>query len=202
MRFTSDDAILIIGKRKTGKSTLAKILIGLITSELWIFDYCFDYSRFKAKCRVYYNIKYGDAGEAATFMRRAYHRRNCFIIFDEADNYFTPGNTFLTRFMTTCRNWGIGFIAICKRTKAILPSVRASINYIIAFRITMPEDIKYLEEWLEYPSGYLKFLMGLQLGEFVVFDVDNAHDENGQPQHSKKMQYPQEYVKRVEQGNA
>lgn len=201
MQIHSDDSILIIGKKKVGKSTLAKILINMITSPLWIFDYCYDYSRFKPRCQVYYNMKYGNINEAITFMKRAYHHRNCFILFDESDNYFTAKNTFLTQFMTTCRNWGIGYIAICKRTKAILPSVRASINYIYAFRITQPEDISYLEDWLEYPKGYLKFLMGLKQGEFIIFDVDNTHDENGNPYHSPKLVYPIDYIRKVEKGN-
>ena len=197
MLIRADDQIALIGKKMTGKSTLAKILIDQITERpLWIYDYCFDYSRFKDQCEVYYNMKYGEVSEAETFMRAAYRRRNCFCIFDEVDNYFKISNKFLVRFTTTCRNFGIGYIAIGKRAKAFWPDVRAQISTIYAFQLTSPEDIEYLEKWLEYPNGYLNVLRTLEQGEFIIFDVNHTHTPDGKPYHSKIMSYPAEYVKK------
>lgn len=162
--------ILVVGKTGCGKSHLVKSLLPLAKRlvildiqgeypdpqyplhDVTIFDDFDDFKtfmlknldmqRFTAVCRFDYIEDYEAAIEVA------YHAENLTVVVEEAHNFgnahkMTP---VFERIVRLGRHHSITVIAISQRLMDLNTLVRSNADAIVCFALSMPADVKYLEQ--------------------------------------------------------
>jgi hypothetical protein len=175
MRIKSNDFILVSGKAFTGKTYWIREHIKRIPpAKLKIIDYnCNDYQDFKNMGVEVFNFYSGNQSDIDAQISEWYRKGNLFVVLEESDNYLLNPSEITSRFVNTGRNRGCGAIMNTKRAKSIKPQFRTRFNKIIAFQVTLSDDIKYLEEWAGTGRGSLEQLRSLSQGEYVIIDLDS-----------------------------
>lgn len=175
MRIRSTDYIAVTGKAFAGKTYWIRAHIKRIPKDrLKIIDYnCNDYQDFKRAGVEVLSFVSGNTEDIDRFIWRQYQKGNIFLVCEESDNYLSQPSQAATRFVNTGRNRGCGAIMNFKRAKSVKPQFRTRFNSIVAFQSTLPEDIRYLEDWAGLNKGTLEHLRKLKQGEYVVIDLDN-----------------------------
>jgi len=172
LEIKSTDWIFVTGKAGVGKTYLINALIPEIKRKIYIFDYNqTDYIQHVRRAEIWQN-QTGRVSEFEQFLKLVYGKGNCFVILEEADTYLRNPSPFVTQFVNTARNRGIGAIVTGKRAKSIPPIFRTRFNHLLLFRSTLPDDIEYLEDWAGTGKGSLELLRNLKTGEFIGINLD------------------------------
>jgi hypothetical protein len=174
MRFKSNEFIAVTGKAFSGKTYWIKKHISRIPpGRLKILDYnCNDYGEFSGRSEVF-NFNSGNVSDIDMKIYEWYSMGNCYAVLEEADNYLNAQSGITARFVNTGRNRGCGAIVSIKRSKSVKPHYRSRFNKIVAFKNTLVDDIRYLEDWAGSGRGSLDMLRELEQGEYIVIDLDN-----------------------------
>ena len=175
MKFTRESWIFVTGKAGYGKTVFIKEHIKKLPLNIaYLYDFNRnDYQEFKENQNLW-NVETGSQKETEKFMDLVYNHGNCFTVFDEADNYFLYPSEKIRRFVNTARNRGIGAMVNAKRAKSIQPVYRNRFTHLILFNVSIPEDIRYLEDWAGVPKGEFKILKRLKIGEHLNIDLEKS----------------------------
>jgi hypothetical protein len=172
MKFNRESWIFVTGQAGSGKTYWIKEHIKhMPKGSCCIYDFNRnDYQEFSIK-QNYWQVQTGSQTETEDFMNLVYAHGNTFCVFDEADNYFLYPSEEIRKFVNTARNRGIGAMVNAKRAKAIQPVYRNRFTHLILFRVSMPEDIRYLEQWVGCEKGRLDILRNLGVGQHIEVDL-------------------------------
>ena len=175
MKFKRESWVFVTGQAGSGKTIWIKEHIKKIPKNLCcIYDFNRnDYQEFE-KIQNLWNVESGSQIETEEFMDRVYTNGNLICVFDESDNYFSYPSENIRKFVNTARNRGIGAFVNAKRAKAIQPVYRNRFTHLVIFRVTIPEDIKYLESWAGAQKGEFELLRSLKTGEHIVVDLEHS----------------------------
>jgi len=175
MRVPSDAWVLVAGKAGAGKTYWIRNHIQRIPApRVFILDYNVnDYQDFIPTAASVWSVKTGTRREIDEFLNIVYKRGNCFAVLEEADNYLRSPSPTAQRFVNTARNRNIGCFVNVKRAKSIPPQFRTRFNRLVLFKVTLQDDIDYLEDWTGTESGSLSLLRDLDLGEHIIVDLDD-----------------------------
>ncbi len=173
MRIKRENWIALFGKGGYGRTYwIREHLRHFPKNMCYILDYnVSDYQDFTTEQNVW-NVSSGSQKEIEDFLKIPYGKGNCFTVLEEADTYLQYKSPILRRFVLTARNRGVGAFVNCKRAKNISPIYRNRFNYLILFKNSLPDDIKYLEEWCG--EADLSILRNLDVGEHIVVNLDTS----------------------------
>lgn len=176
MKMIRDNWVFVCGQANAGKTFWIKKHLEKIPAafhkRVFIYDFnSNDYQEFEGM--NIWNVQEGNQEEIESFMKKVYKQGNCLAVFDEADNYFLFPSDMIRRFVNTARNRGIGAFVNAKRSKSIQPVYRNRFTHLVIFRTSLPEDIKYLEQWAGVQKGDFSYLRNLAQGEFIEIDLTN-----------------------------
>lgn len=172
MKFNRESWIFVSGMAAHGKTYwILEHLRHIPKNACCILDYNRnDYQEFIKNQHVW-NVQTGSQKEIETFMNTVYKQGNMFTVFEEGDCYFLYPSEDIRKFVNTARNRGIGAFVSCKRAKSIQPVYRNRFTHLVLFRTSLPEDIRYLEQWVGVPKGGLDHLKNLKVGQHVICDL-------------------------------
>lgn len=175
MKFNRESWIFLTGQAGSGKTYWMKEhLKNLPKNICCIYDFNRnDYQEF-AKNQYLWNVQTGSQAETEKFLNQVYKNGNLFCVFDESDNYFDYPSEEIRKFVNTARNRGIGAMVNAKRAKSIKPVYRNRFTHLVLFRVSIPEDIKYLEQWAGVEKGTLEKLRNLKTGQHIICDLQTS----------------------------
>ncbi len=139
IRIRNDDGILILGKRGSGKTTLAKFLYHKLNFPRTLILDCVGIWRGLGKNYILVNPQ---ADDIDPILKKVMEKGNYFIFIDEADRY--PYSPMLSEMVNLGRNWGIGYLAIARRTANIHKDFMANANWTFIFQTTQERDIQHI----------------------------------------------------------
>ena len=172
MEFNSDNSIVILGKRGSGKTTLIKYLIKKALStgvKITILDIVGNYIYLKGDKRINYHIiNPHNAKQINSILLKVFNEGNQLLILDEADlyDYSVLKKDLFYSIINLGRNYGIGYIASARRTANIPKDFISNANYSFVFRHNLPQDLNVLREWF---SENEEIFRQLGLYEFALF---------------------------------
>jgi len=174
MLIKSDDWIFVTGQAGSGKTFWMKEHIKKFPpGTCYIYDFnSNDYQEFKNQ--YVWSVQQASEEEFEDYLKIIYGKGNCFCIMDESDNYLQFPSRFISQFVNTARNRGIGAIVNAKRSMAIRPVYRNRFTHLVLFRCIIPEDIDYLEKWSGTGRGSLQLLKNLDVGQHVIVDLQKS----------------------------
>jgi len=166
LNIKSDEGIIILGKRGSGKTTLARYLISTFNFSIFIFDVIGNYRDFKDKANY---LLLNPRSEAPNlYFQKILENGNTFVILDEADRYeYSPE---LSDLINLGRNFNIGYLAIARRTANIHKDFLSNSNYSFIFHHSQENDIAHIiRSYAVNPEE----ITSLKQYEFLVFQNDD-----------------------------
>jgi hypothetical protein len=175
MKFNRESWIFITGQAGYGKTIWIKEHIKKMPPyACCIYDFNRnDYQEF-IKNQNYWPVESGSQHETEQFLSTVYEGGNTTVILDESDNYLLYPSESIRKFVNTARNRGIGAFVNAKRAKAVKPVYRNRFTNLVIFHISIPEDIRYLEEWAGVEKDRLEILRNLEIGEHILIDLNDS----------------------------
>jgi len=141
----TDEICVIAGQRGVGKTTLAKNLISGITRVV-IYDPVGEYDP-----RFSYIPQTDSVEEFEAFMKKCWEMGNVFIVVDEAERFLRNNGRILPftyKVINTGRHRNIGMMLITRRLAELHKTPFGLSAMVILFRLFLPNDIKYISEFL------------------------------------------------------
>lgn len=143
------DIITVAGQRGTGKSEFAKKYISDLTIPFIVFDPNAEFvTQFPSNTYV---PKTEGVEEFSKFCASIWKRGNMIIVIDECEEFLQerrPLPPYAAQIVRRGRHRGIGVIAITRRPAELSKTVISLSNYVILYRFFLPNDIKYLSEFI------------------------------------------------------
>ncbi len=153
-----DHNILIVGDSGSGKSNFVNWFAHSLPSNIpfWVWDYNHQHSYARTVSNV------SDLGYERTviqprdlseenfirFAERADRAGNLVVIIEEVQEYVTPHKLVAESFFRTARNRGTTWVALTQRPAEISSALVSNAHHRIAFRLTHPNDVKFLCRWI------------------------------------------------------
>jgi DNA helicase HerA-like ATPase len=153
---------VIAGKRGYGKTTVAKTIISPL-KRVAIWDPMHDYVNS-------YHPQTGSIDEFDMWMRSLWYQGNIFILVDEADIVMPEKkelSIYANKIVNLGRHRNIGMGVITRRIARLNKTVVSQCEVLISFHQFIPNDIKYLNEFL--PNA--KSLIGLKKFEYKTYQL-------------------------------
>ncbi len=176
MEIQSDNSIVVLGKRGSGKTTLIRYLINIAISNhihIAILDIVGNYIQFKGIKNVdYYLVQPHNANKLNKIFSEVYKNGNQMMVLDEADmyDYSLLKKDLFYSIINLGRNFGIGYIASARRTANIPKDFISNANYSFIFKHVLPQDLAVLREWFSEDEEIFK---NLDEHEFAIFKDGN-----------------------------
>jgi DNA helicase HerA-like ATPase len=157
-----DQIIVITGKRGSGKTTFAKKLIASIPeNRIKIIDINGEYKN---------SFIPNNYSEIDVFLKNIWEKGNIFLVIDEADTVFPEHKKlqdYYYKIIHLGRHRNIGLLAITRRIARLNKDVIANAHHIFVFSLVIPNDVKYLREFM---GGEIEQAYHLNTGEKIYFD--------------------------------
>ena len=142
----TDQICVIAGQRGTGKTYKAKELIqGL--QRVVIYDPVGEYEP---------GFSYVPAGDSPeefeAFMKKIWFMGNVFVVVDEAERFLRNNGRlgpYTYKVINTGRHRNIGMLLVTRRLAELHKTPFGLSHMVILFRLFLPNDIKYISEFLE-----------------------------------------------------
>ena len=141
----TDQIAVIAGQRGTGKTYLAKQLIAGLQRVI-IYDPVGEYDP-----RFAYVPNGDSVEEFEAFMEKCWNMGNIFIVVDEAERFLRNNGRILPftyKVINTGRHRNIGMLLITRRLAELHKTPFGLSHMVILFRLFLPNDIKYISEFL------------------------------------------------------
>jgi len=158
----------IVGKRGRGKTSLAaEILVSQRRDEVFIYDYCGEFSAFAIPDYIY--IENTTTG-FISFMVDLWERcrktpgASRLLILDEIAVY-GKNNLQIDHAYRLGRHVGLDIVAISQRFYSLPPIVRSQSDIFHVFQITEKRDVDYLKGLVSEPV--LRTIMNLQMFQYI-----------------------------------
>ncbi len=153
-----DHNILLVGDGGSGKSNFIRDFLHNLPPAVvwWLWDYNHQH-RFvrtvSAVDQLYYEktvIQPANANEQEfiKFCEKADRVGNIVVAIEEIQEFITPHKLVAEAMFRTGRNRGTTWIAMTQRPAEINSSLVSNSAHRIAFRLTHPNDIKFLSKWI------------------------------------------------------
>ena len=160
----TDDVIVIIGKRRSGKSIFFKHLLKPVSRRI-IWDYNHEHGDMgyiihyasqipeewkRGIVHIVYQPYTKTLEEFESFLRICWLLNNYVLGIEEVERYATTHfmPTPLKKLIDVGRHKGIGIYATCRRVMRVNPDLPFNADHIFCFRQHRPQDIGYLKEWI------------------------------------------------------
>ena len=153
-------SILILGKKNSGKTTLAKYLVDNSNFDFLIIDVIGNWKGFKNK----YDYILMDPSIPNPSIWKYAMKNSKFVVIDEADRHRFDWT--LEHFYNVGRNFGCGWLAIARRMKDLSPIIRTNADYTFIGKTYHETDFKpILQDYYISESE----LRNIGEHEFLVF---------------------------------
>lgn len=174
LQIRGDDIIVVLGKRRSGKSNLIAYLIQTLHLDFVILDVVGNLRFLKDQSNVVYYSVDPDNEEQLNQILRASAGKT--IIVDEADLYSWNRHNFLNRILQIGRNYGIGFWVSARRPANLSKNLLSNCDLALIFSYREPRDVEYLDSWLasgidytiKEPFTFRVFVQGEDRGLYKV----------------------------------
>lgn len=153
-----DHNVLIVGDSGSGKSNFVRWYIRNLPPAIpwWVWDYNHQHTFARTVNDVnalgYERtvIQPRDLSERnfEKFAAKADATGNLVCVVEEVQEYVTPHKLVAESFFRTARNRGTTWIAITQRPAEISSALVSNAHHRIAFRLTHPNDVKFLSRWI------------------------------------------------------
>lgn len=165
INLNSTNSILILGKKNSGKTTIAKYIVDNVDFDFFIVDIIGNWKEYKSK----YDYVLTDPSLKDNRIWKYAMSKGKFVIIDEADRH--QNDWYLEHFYNVSRNYGCGYLAIARRMKDLSPIVRTNSDYTFIGKTYHETDFKPILEDYYIDEQTLR-----QLGdhEFLAFK-DNEY---------------------------
>lgn len=164
MNIECSNAVVILGKRDSGKTFLIKTLMHLLPYRFTVIDITGDFKGFQFK-GDYWLVDINDRLIVENHLLDVWSEPNQMLVIDEADR-FPYHKTTLSKIINLGRHQNIGYIASARRTANIHKDILSNADYAFIFRHVLPSDLSYLNRW--FPNTSEKEIRSLQDYEFLV----------------------------------
>lgn len=145
IQLRTDQICTIAGQRGVGKTYLAKQLISGLQRVI-IYDPVGEYDP-----RFAYVPNGDSVEEFEEFMRKCWNMGNVFIVIDEAERFLRNNGRILPytyKVINTGRHRNIGMMCVTRRLAELHKTAFGLSAMVILFRLFLPNDIKYIGEFL------------------------------------------------------
>jgi energy-coupling factor transporter ATP-binding protein EcfA2 len=157
LEIRQDERVIIIGKSGSGKTTLLKYLVNTLSEEgkyhFVVLDVVGNLGDLAALPDVkYYAVNPYKGGEEDKIFEDI--KEPCMVVLDEADQYYYgPSHSSpMAQLVTIGRNYGVGFIAISRRTVDVARTgFLANQNWAFVFGTGSGRDMQTLSSWFGMP---------------------------------------------------
>ncbi len=189
-----NESIVITGSQGSGKSYLANTLLQNLHGVnvfVWDFNHAFHDSRsvlvnhLDEMIEMFNEYKQGkfilqdfdkEEPQFRRFCKYAFSKGNCVVIIDEAHNYVTKQKILkeYNQLILSGRPRGISVISISTRPATLPNNVLTNAKHVVAFRLNIESDVKFLESW-----------MGSEVWQLVAKNKRSKHQDMPEiPEHS------------------
>jgi len=169
----STDIVVIAGKRRSGKTTLAKGITSSIESEflkngvkIVTIDPLMELNG------IY--IRFGDRVTSNKILSECFKTKNIFLRIDEADGFF-PNRVTLSKyeneFIHIGRHWGLGGMFMTRRLARLHTDLVSQANKIFIFKLWNKADLDYLRG--SDLGDFIPIVTQLKPYHFLGIDLDN-----------------------------
>jgi energy-coupling factor transporter ATP-binding protein EcfA2 len=180
MPIESTDINIIIGKRRSGKSTLLKAIMestepafkqqtSQVLGEAKEFIKIDPLMEFNGQY-----IRYGDTIKYNEVLKKMFKSKNEFIVTDEADGFFKNRQNLSTvqnEFINIGRHWGLGGLFITRRLAKLHTDLVSNANKLFIFKLWTKADLDYLRG--ADLGDFVPIVTGLEKYQFLGIDLDN-----------------------------
>ena len=158
IRLKVSDISIIVGQRGSGKTQLAKHLAKQYLSksiDIWIYDVNNEYLDLEIRYTISSVHRYipkdvGDIEEFEDFIWKAWRHKRIVVLIEEADLYANPHSIprAFKNLVARGRHRKIGMILITRRIASMHKYPCSQAKHFFIFRTILPNDIKYLKEFI------------------------------------------------------
>jgi hypothetical protein len=172
LQIRSDDIVVILGKRRSGKSNLIAWLVKTLPFDFVIMDIVGNLSFLRAQKNVsYFRIDPTDEPALQAILKNSAGKM---LVLDEADLWSWKRDSIQNRLLQIGRNFGTGFVVSARRPANIRKDLLSNADIVITFRFHEPHDVEYLNAWLssevdydiKEPYSFQVFSQGELLGQY------------------------------------
>jgi len=145
MNIKSDEIVTIAGQRGTGKTYLAKQILQQF-SRVVVYDPVGEYDP-----SISYVPATDSPEEFESFMTKVWNMGNVVVVVDEAERFLRNNGVILEythKVINTGRHRNIGLILVTRRLAELHKTPFGLSACVILFRLFLPNDIKYISEFL------------------------------------------------------
>lgn len=140
----SNEDILILGKKQSGKTTLAQWIVRQAQYNYLILDVVGNWTSFKDK----YNYVKLNPHTAQSYIdvlfRKVWHKGNLYLIIDETDRYrYSPA---LSDLLNLGANRNIGLLMVARRTTALNKDITGNCTWTFIFNTKNETDYEHLSK--------------------------------------------------------
>lgn len=185
MKLKQNKIIVILGRKGTGKTTLAKKIISL-QKRIFIIDvldeydgldcqdmdltYFFKNERFRLK------IVPDEKFDLDSYLDKLWKFENYYLVLDEIGIWQSPNyiSTKLLKFIRLGRHKNINMIMIGRRPAEIHRDITALADEFYFFQIREPRDIEYVKAYISADEKFIDEIRKLQKYIYMKYDV-NQH---------------------------
>lgn len=174
--FNQNDSIVILGRRGSGKTSIAKFLIKILSDPEYnfrftILDIVGNLQEFEGAPNVqYYLIDPNDRDGVDMVVDMALKEGNQMVVLDEADRFRHYDTSKLSELVNIGRNFNVGYMTTARRTANIPKDYIVNSNWVVIFKHTWPEDIDRIIEWLNVDEGMIRALRPFEF--ILVHDTE------------------------------
>jgi AAA15 family ATPase/GTPase len=180
MPIESTDINIIIGKRRSGKTTLLKAIMAStepafrqqtaqVLGQPKDFIKIDPLMEFEGKY-----IRYGDTIKYNEVLKEMFKNKNEFIVTDEADGFFKNRQNLSTvqnEFINIGRHWGLGGLFITRRLAKLHTDLVSNANKLFIFKLWTKADLDYLRG--ADLGDFVPIVTSLDKYQFLGIDLDN-----------------------------
>jgi AAA+ ATPase superfamily predicted ATPase len=152
LQIRNDDIIVILGKRRSGKSNLICWLVQTLPFQFVILDVVGNLSFLRKDKKVEYHLI--EPTDEATISQILQTSAGKMLVLDEADLWSWKRDSIQNRLLQIGRNFGIGFIVSARRPANIKKDLLSNCDIAFVFRFHEPRDVEYLNSWLSSETNY------------------------------------------------
>jgi hypothetical protein len=180
MPIESTDINIIIGKRRSGKTTLLKAIMASTEpafrqktaqvlgqpKEFIKIDPLMEFGG--------QYIRYGDTIKYNEVLKLMFKNKNEFIVTDEADGFFKNRQNLSTvqnEFINIGRHWGLGGLFITRRLAKLHTDLVSNANKLFIFKLWTKADLDYLRG--ADLGDFVPIVTSLDKYQFLGIDLDN-----------------------------
>jgi DNA helicase HerA-like ATPase len=174
---------VILGKKGTGKTTLAKRIINQSLNKIIVLDVTGEYRENNKLTNIYdtqtlreivennryYRINYNfvDEKELDIIIKTIMTDSNITVVFDEAHEVIKEKS--VLRLIRYSRHLNLNLIFVSHRIYDIPTILRSQMDYICIFRMQELRDLEYLEKFLRTPPEEIR---SLDKFEYIEYNIN------------------------------